>query len=191
MQLDRVGIKVFCRDGGDLPLTAFIPVFHRWIQTGAVEGLLIDVADYSHMHGGPGVVLVADEGIYGIDETGSARGLVYYARRLGAQDLAGCLVLVARRVLHACALLEREPEFAGRLRFGTGELHVFANDRLLAPNHEETRHLFEPSLRALLARLYPAASCRLEREPDPRERFALRVSGPDDAPVATLLERLS
>ncbi len=45
-----------------------IGVFHRFIQKGQVEGLLIDVADYRHVPGGPGVLLIAHEFDYGISD---------------------------------------------------------------------------------------------------------------------------
>ena len=81
MNLERVGVKFFCDAGEAVELSELIPVFHRWIQTNALGRLLIDVADYSHMTEGPGVILVGHEGIYAMDETGGRRGLVYYVRR--------------------------------------------------------------------------------------------------------------
>ena len=39
-------------------------MFHRWIQTRAVDGLLIDVADYTHLKDGPQVLLAGHEGNY-------------------------------------------------------------------------------------------------------------------------------
>jgi hypothetical protein len=190
MQLDRLGLKVHFRDGAGLPLEGFLPVFHRWIQTSAVEGRLIDVADYSHMRDGPGVILVAHEGIYGIDETQGRRGLVYYGRRPEDLDPDGALEAVARRVFSACVVLERDAEFSGKIAFAAGDLELFVNDRLRAPNDGTGYALVEPPLRALLARLYPGADCRLERSTDPRERLSLRVHGPADAQAGQVLARL-
>ena len=45
--LYRFGIKVFLSESPDPDLHTFVPMFHRWIQTHAVDGLLIDVADYA------------------------------------------------------------------------------------------------------------------------------------------------
>ena len=36
-----------------------------------------DVADYSHMHAGPGIVLVANDANVSIDESDDRRGLLY------------------------------------------------------------------------------------------------------------------
>ena len=42
--LHKIGIKFYTAGGDDVPLTDFIPVFHRWIQNGSLEGTLVDVA---------------------------------------------------------------------------------------------------------------------------------------------------
>ena len=45
-----------------------IVVFHDWIRTRALdEDVLVDVADYGHVKGGPGVLLVCHEGHYVIE----------------------------------------------------------------------------------------------------------------------------
>jgi rhodanese-related sulfurtransferase len=47
-----------------------IAVFHRFIQRGLVEGLILDVADYRHVPQGPGVLLVGHDVDYGVDDGG-------------------------------------------------------------------------------------------------------------------------
>jgi hypothetical protein len=194
MELHRIGVKLFCQDGpADGPpvgLREFIPIFHRWIQIDALGELLVDVADYSHVPRGPGILLVAHAGIYGIDETGDRRGLVYYRRHPVAGNLADRLASVTRAALAACHRLASEPELRGRLAFRGDELLVFANDRLLAPNTEATLNAVQPSLAALLARLYPGLACATRREPDAKERFAVAVTAPQAVAVETLLQRL-
>jgi hypothetical protein len=192
MDLQRIGVKVFCGDGAVVGLQEFIPIFHRWIQTHAIEGLLIDVADYSHMTRGPGILLVAHEGMYGIDETGGRRGLVYCLRQPTAGSLESRLTSAMRSALAACRQLASEPELQGRIAFRGEELLVFANDRLHAPNSEESLEQFRPALSTVLASLYPGLECTVMREPDERERFAVTVTVPEPVAVATLLdERLS
>ena len=70
---EKFGIKVIAT-AAEIDLLDFIPVFHRWIQTQALDDLLLDVADYSHVHHGPGILLVAHEGKYAVDETGGEGG---------------------------------------------------------------------------------------------------------------------
>jgi len=47
-----------------------IPVFHRWIQERSLDELMVDVADYTHVPDGPGVVLVCHDAIYSLDTGG-------------------------------------------------------------------------------------------------------------------------
>ena len=190
--LQRIGVKLFCSTGDSIDLVEFISVFHRWIQAAAVEDLLIDVADYSHVPDGPGILLVGHEGIYAMDETAGRRGMAYYFRRPEAEGLADRLRVAAHRTLAACRRLETEPEFSGKLMFDAGELEVFANDRLLAPNRTGTLEKLAPALDQLLARLYPGSTPQLERQQaDRRERFSLTIRVGEPADVATLLERVA
>ncbi len=190
MDLHRIGLKCFFRDGATLPLHEYIPIFHRWIQTGALDDLLIDVADYSHVHAGPGILLVAHEGNYGIDETGGRRGLVYYSKRPLAGQLATRLQIACKKLLIACARLEQEPELRGRLPFLGNELQIFTNDRLTAPNTEETLAALAPAIAELLSALNLDSDYRLSRESDPKERFAVTVTSSIPVTVKTLLQRL-
>ncbi len=68
--LQRIVLKIFLDEESVLEPSDVIPVFHPWIQTQAVDGLLIDVADYSHMATGPCVLLVAHEGHYVLHRAG-------------------------------------------------------------------------------------------------------------------------
>jgi hypothetical protein len=76
----RIVVKVYLEDKAVAPHD-FIPVFHRWIQTRALDEVLIDVADYSHVHDGPGVLLICHEANYAIDVIDGRPGLVYARKR--------------------------------------------------------------------------------------------------------------
>lgn len=187
-ELHRIGVKLFAGDeAGDC--LDLIPVFHRWIQSNALEDLLIDVAEYSHVRAGPGVVLVAHAGNYGLDDTGGRRGFVYYAKRPLEGDLEQRLRTVCRKTLAACRRIESGAEPAW-LTFPGDAIQVFSNDRLAAANDERGRRLFEPAVRALLDRLY-AGDYVLEHEADPRERLTLTARAAQPVPVERLLERLA
>lgn len=191
MELHKLGVKFFVQDPTQVGFLEFIPIFHRWIQNKALDDLLIDVADYSHVHAGPGILLVAHEGNYGIDETGNRRGLLYYSKHPLQGDLTERLATVCRKTLKACQLLEREPELEGRIKFRGEELQLFANDRLAAPNTDETFAEVEPVVTEFLTKLYSGEECRLNREPDPKERFSVTVKAPAPVEVGILLDRLS
>ena len=190
MELYRIGVKFFAEQDADMPLVEFIPIFHRWIQAGTLGELLIDVADYGHVWAGPGIVLVAHEGNYAVDETGGRRGLVYYCKHAFGGTLSERLRVVCVKALTACRLLEEGPETRGRLRFRGDEVEIFSNDRLAAPNTEETYAAIEPALHDLCRRLYPEGSCSLLRRSDPKERFAVTVKGPPPVTVDTLLQQV-
>jgi hypothetical protein len=187
MDLHRLGIKITAEGAESLPLNAFIPLFHRWIQQHALDELLIDIASYDHVHHGPGILLVAHEGNYSFDESAGRRGLAYYAKRPLSGDR---LALVCRRVLNACRLIEDDPAFNGKLKFNGADLEIFANDRLAAPNSETTLKSLRPAVDALLAKLHPGAKFDLTREPDEKERFSVRVKVSASAPIVDLLKRL-
>ena len=69
MDLQHLNVKIFTsRNAFDL--AEAIPVFQRWIQDSVCEELLIDVADYRHVPGGPGVLLAAHEAHYSLDTGG-------------------------------------------------------------------------------------------------------------------------
>lgn len=187
--LHRIAIKIASADA-ELAVRDLIPVFHRWIQTGAIpDHLLVDVADYDHVPQGPGILLVAHEGNLALDLRGGTPGFLYYRKQPLAGDLAARLHACAAIALHACRLLEREPALAGRLRFAGGSFELFANDRLRAPNAAATYDAFQPALDSLLRTLYGDAACAVTRPAEPRARFGVSVAGPA-ATVDQLLARL-
>src|SRR6516164_8374370 len=98
-----------------------IPVFHRWIKDHVLPELTIDVANYGHVPEGPGVVLIGHGSDYFLDEGEGRLGLLHNRKRSGFAP-AERLSDLARRTLHAAALLEKEPALAGRLAFATNEL---------------------------------------------------------------------
>ena len=167
-----------------------IPIFHRWIQQGAAEGLLIDVADYAHVPDGPGIVLVSHEGHYGVELGDGRLGLRYSRKRALSGTLADRLATVLRIALRACRQLEQEPELEPPLQFPGDEVEVVLNDRLLAPNTDETMARFEPALSAVLSRMYDGSTWAVTRAADPREPFALTVKAAVQPGAGALLERL-
>jgi hypothetical protein len=191
MDLHKFGIKFFAPDAAKFDILKLIPVYHRWIQQHALEDLLIDVADYSHVPAGPGVMLIAHEGNYALDETGHERGVVYYSKHTLNGDLSARLALVARKALKAARLLSEDAALEGALKVQGNQLQFFANDRLVAPNTDAAFAELEPTLRGFLDRLYASAPYTLVREPDPKERLSVRVQTDNAVSLETLLSRLS
>ena len=59
--LQHINVKLLLKDSQDVDLDPLIPVFHNWIQEQVCDELLLDVADYLHVHHGPGIVLIGHE----------------------------------------------------------------------------------------------------------------------------------
>src|SRR5262245_63376497 len=116
MDLHKFGIKFFAADAEGIDVLKLIPIYHRWIQQNALDDLLIDVADYSHVPGGPGVMLIAHEGNYALDETGHQRGVVYYSKQKLTGELSDRMALVARKALKAAQLMGADAELEGALK---------------------------------------------------------------------------
>ena len=78
MDLQKFGVKLFFNTNGSYSSKDFVPVFHNWIQDKAIDNhLLIDVTDYSHIPDGPGVMLIAHEGNFSLDQESQQPGIMY------------------------------------------------------------------------------------------------------------------
>lgn len=183
-ELVKLDLKVLAREGGtEISAEEFIPVFHRWITERTLPELLIDVADYSHVHEGPGVLLVGHDAIYAYDLSRGEPGLLYSRRRETGPELQGIGGLDRRLgslldcAFRACDLIEAEPELGGRVAFDRNRLELSVNDRLV-PRDDETASALEGAfLRALAAA--GVADGRgpvgVRRIGEARDRLTLRV----------------
>jgi hypothetical protein len=175
MTIERLDLKLFAAPGAP-ELPALIPVFHRWIQDAVLPGLPIDVADYSHVPDGPGVMLVGHEADQGLDENEGPLGLLYRRKRELSGDDSERVRASAAALLHIAGLLEAEPALAGKLRFGRDRVRVILNDRLHFPNNVATATAVIPAIAAGLTAAFgkPARVERLAN--DARERLTLMAS---------------
>ena len=187
--LFRIGAKVYCTKGAEIDLEVLIPVFHRWIQQKLGPHMLIDVADYSHVPSGPGILLVAHEGNYSLDDHGGRRGLTFYRKQPLDGSLDARLLAVARDAVTAAQRLAAEPELAGRLEFSGAELTVYFNDRLHAPNTDECFAAVKAPLVGLFDRAL-GAGAKLARADDPRERLTVTARAAAASDLAALASRL-
>ena len=104
--LKKFDIKVFTKTWDGVDPEAFMGVFQRWIQQHTVSGVLIDVADYVHIHNGHGTVLVAHEYNLSMDYNDGKPGLLYRAKRPVYATMAARIEAGLRLVLEACGTLE-------------------------------------------------------------------------------------
>ncbi len=189
-------VKIFVDETSEVEPAEFIPVFHRWIQEQRLPELLIDVADYRHVHHGPGVVLVAHDAQYAMDAAEGKPGLLYSRRRethpsrAMLQSPAERLRSVLHDALTACQQLEAEPAFQGRLRFRGNELVLWCNDRLV-PNTSETYATLAQQVQDCAGALYPQQTVQVIRVSDRTGRLGVVVRVDEGPEVATLLARLA
>lgn len=188
MELQKLNVKIFAEPPHRAALADFIDVFHGWIQ--ATDGIYHDVADYTHMQDGAGVLLVADDANVSIDESENRRGLLFSQKRPLKGSNHEKLVTVVRAALENCRRLEEEPRLKGSIKFTGNELSVAINDRLRAPNTEETFNELRADIAAVAERLFPDAAFSVDRVPDPRKRFAITLRTSRNFDIRTLLENL-
>jgi hypothetical protein len=193
MDSHKLVLKFFAEDPHAVPHAALVPVFHSFIQSHALpDHLLIDVADYQHVHNGPGTVLVSHEANIYMDKGEGRPGLMYQRKQplAGTSSLRDRLAQVFSATLRAAARLEGDPALGGKLKFRTDEIVFRVDDRLLAPNTPETFKAVEPDLRAILGELFPGEKVTLEPRHDPLTLFEVKIRTGRSAPVADLLARV-
>jgi hypothetical protein len=139
---------------------------------------------------GPGVLLIAHEANYSLDETDGKRGLLYLQKRPGEKTAGEHLRTAFRRAFQTCRLLEEDTQFKGKLKFNSLHFRVFINDRLTAPygakNHEE----LEGDLRPFLDKLFGGAPYLILPEKDPKKRVGFEVKVEGSLSSEELLARL-
>src|SRR5665213_247713 len=102
MQLQHVNVKLLLQNSADAGLEPLIPVFHSWIENQNGDGLLIDVADYSHVPSGPGVVLIGHEGNFSVDNADNRLGVRYNRKAILEGGNQEKLSQATRAVLNGC-----------------------------------------------------------------------------------------
>jgi len=189
MELQKLNVKFFVEQPNSIPLTDFIEIFHSWIQ--ATDGIYHDVADYSHVQAGPGILLVAPDAHVSIDETGNRRGLVYGQKSMLVGSNREMLRYVLRAALKNCRKLEGEPALQGKLRFAANEAVITVNDRLLGVNSEASFDAIKGDIAAAATQLFGGAALSMERDHDPRQRLNVYVKTLARISVAQALENLA
>ena len=191
MQLQHVNVKLLVQNGDSARLEPLIPVFHSWIEGQNGDELLIDVADYTHVPAGPGIVLIGHEGNYSLDNTGNRLGVRYNRKAALDGGNQECLAQAARAALTACRRLEAEPRLDGNFRFNGQDIEIFVNDRLIAPNTAATRATFDADFHTFSQRLFRGKEYSISYVDDPRSLFTANVRAARPFSVAELLESLA
>ena len=135
MNAYRIQIKFYLESGQDVAPETWFRVFNTWIPV-TTDEVLVDVADYSHVHNGPVTLLVGHEANYSIDRSDGKTGLLYDRKQPSNGSFPNRLKAAFVSALKACRRLETDPILAGSARFRLDEVLFVLNDRLLAPNSD-------------------------------------------------------
>jgi hypothetical protein len=186
MNVQHINIKFYLENPESVRLPDFYPVFNAWTQTQRLEELLVDVADYLHVHNGPGLMLIGHEADYSLDNRAGRLGLLYNRKEQLEGTTQDKLVQAARAALTVALILQNE----NGLKFNGQEVQVIVNDRLLAPNNTKTFGALEPDLKAFFNKLFSGAEYTLTNIAEPRERFTVNVIASKNFDLETLLKNL-
>lgn len=177
---NKIGITVFA-DGALPDGHAWIEVFHDWIRRRELDELMIDVADYGHVRGGPSVYFCGHESDYAIRVaaagTGERGALVYRRKRAPAgatfdDDL--------RRVGGFLARLAKESKLAGA-SFDRSRFVVGVYDRLAAPNTDAgASATIEALLPLVSAKVGAVEIARVANDPRAVLELEVRAASPID-----------
>jgi hypothetical protein len=184
MESPKIQVKFFTKER--VELEHFVPVFHRFIRDHVLDDLVIDVADYSHVHQGPGVVLVGHACDFYVDESEGRQGLLYSKKRDPGPPEQRVLEAF-KKALNVCRLLEQEEGLGAHFR--SDEALVRLPDRVTAPNTEEGFALLKSGLESVVSRLY-GDSARIERVGDKGTMLTARIQAQATASISDLLGRL-
>lgn len=186
MNPERFCVKFFATSDTQVEDEAiFIDIFQDWIKHRKLDGVLLDVADYSHVPGGPGVMLITYETNYAMDHGDGQFGL--YAQRKVAEagtQQERILSLIQSTVAFG-KLLESDQRVAVTLE-GHRFLYM-SNDRLNAPNTDEAFAAVKGDLEAIATQLYPGQSVTVTRvENDPSARLTAIVEAQSPVGIGAL-----
>ena len=176
MKLQKFGIKLFFDTTNNYKSTDYIPVFHKWIQNKLInDHLLIDVADYSHILDGPGVMLIAHEGNFSLDQENNQFGLMYMRKTNLDGAFGDRFINVLSTVIDAAKHLTNNTN----LNFINNSFRFIANDRLYAKNTLENQNLYKKEIQRVIKSNYPHNNIYYEDISSKGERLAFSVKFDD------------
>lgn len=189
--LHQIDIKIFAKTGQDIPAMEFVAVLQRWIQEHTFPGVHIDVADYSHIHQGAGVILVAHEHNVSVDFADGRMGLLFHRKEPLDGSLPERIATCLKLALTAASQLQDESEFKGRLEFDSQSFRLMATDRLNAANDDANASALRDALSGVATGVYGGdVVCELSAK-DARSRIAIDVKASGASSFAELIEGCS
>jgi len=191
MELQHINVKLYLRDPQVVKLEVLVPVFHEWIQNQVCQELLIDVADYRHVHAGPGVVLVGHQADYSVDNTDNRLGIRYNRKAALEGSNRDRLSQALRAALQACRKLESDEKLGGTFRFNRRDIKLFVNDRMLAPNSGRPADSVQAEFRDFFTSAFGDGEFEMKFQSDPRSLFGVEVRSAKPLELDGVLARLT
>lgn len=145
----RLSAKFFIDASSSVDAADLVPVFHDWIGRQAVEEMLIDVADYSHVHQGPSLMLVALEADYVFDEAEGRLGLRYIRKRSMPDSLPAALALCIAQAAAASHLISTSQLLPAVTAFDAAYVEIEILDKLNYPDVSTVGAALEAALIAV------------------------------------------
>tara|TARA_Y100001968_G_C19202964_1_gene640894 strand:+ start:127 stop:723 length:597 start_codon:yes stop_codon:yes gene_type:complete len=172
VKLQKFGIKLFFELNKSYIAKSFISVFHNWIQEKSIKDhLLIDVADYSHMLDGPGVMLIGHEGNFSLDQENNKYGLLYMRKTMIEGDFTYRFNKVLSILIDAANRLKDDNYFS----YINNSFRFISNDRLNAVNTIENQELYKEKINIIIKKKYPNSIVRFEDFSSVDERLAFSI----------------
>jgi len=176
MDLQKFGVKLFFNMNGSYSSQDFMPVFHNWIQDKVIDDhLLIDVADYSHIPDGPGVMLIAHEGNFSLDQESQHPGIMYMRKTEIAGSFKERFNKVLSTVIKAANRLN-DNNVSKQVDFTLNSFRFIANDRLYAENTADNQDLYKLKIQKALDGKYSDSQIKFKDVSDKNERLAFTVT---------------
>ena len=174
--LERICAKLYAPEPS-VPDSAFVSVFHDWIRRRVIGGVLLDVADYTHVPDGPGVVLVGHEFTYSLDRSDGRFGLLVQRRLSTGVDAEEAIAMTLQTLFSAAEQLEGHRTTRGAIKFDRTTFRIESNDRLRASNDMDGLSVLRRASEVAITRIYPDAVARVNLVyDDPRNRLAVTVA---------------
>jgi len=180
MKLQKFGVKLFLEVNGNYSCKEFIPVFHTWIQDKLIEDhLLLDVADYSHIPDGPGVMLIAHEGSFSLDQEKYKPGIMYMRKTKMEGDFKNRFNQVLSITTEAANRLQNN-DITNDVNFISDSFRFIANDRLYADNTRDNQNFYKKEIQKAINSKYPDSKVEIDDVSDKQERLAFTIRFSDE-----------
>ena len=183
MELQKFAVKLFLNMNESYSSKDFIPVFHSWIQDKVIaDHLLIDVADYSHIPDGPGVMLIAHEGHISLDQENHQPGIMYMRKTELDGTFNDRFNKILSTVIEAADRL-RNNNIDNDINFINNSFRFIANDRLYAENTIENQTLYKKKIKNVINEIYPDSNVEFVDISNKNERLAFTVNFSNDIDI--------